>query len=421
MKASNKTLAIFSVLIMLILFEQGLVVRCDTASLQDKALAYVENVLPFDINHYNITIKGVYSLPSAPNDPTKWQAGDVDLKSSDSEIHVACLFFNGALRECGVSITSGTPISDKPYSNLKEMAIQILEKHQEQTGFDSTKLINALNLVDETKSMNVTYEDVILTVSHFLVPISLETVNGMPVPNYSNAINSTSFEWTYVINGISYNSVSLRFDKNILHDLRDDRAAYQIGGTEVDITKEQAISNVEQYLSNYTNKFNLNIFNATAKLISYPRNYTTLYPTWWVLVYFSQTNVQSVDVKVWADTGELYDPYQGGSPPNMSQLVTIPTSAQQPQPSPTSTRPTATYNPSNETSNAEMPPSTSTPNQIASGSSSVIQSRASSIDLHPLTVSIAVVAIVIYVIVLIAVATYEIKNQTQRPSTKTNS
>lgn len=408
MKAAIKVVSIFFFLFMLISFEQCSEVHSETVTLQDKALAYVKNVLPFDMNHYTPAVSNAYSLPSGPNDPTKWEAVDVNLKSSDSTIHVACLFVNGVLLQCGVSITSGAPISDKPYANLKETVVRILQKHQEQIGVDSTDLINAISLVDETKTINITLGNVTLSVSHLIMPTSFLTVNGLPVPIFTNSTSSTLFKWTYVLNGVLYNYVTLTFDNKTLHDLQDDRAAHPIGGIEVDITKEQAISKADQYLSNYTNKFNLIISNASAKLIGYLRNYTALYPAWWVLVDFNQTNVQEVDVKVWADSGEVFDCYQEGSPLNISQLATITTPVPTPMP-----QPTTTTEPSNDTPSS-VSASTSTANQVTNGSPSATQEPTNPQGKQQLAMSISIAAVAAYVIVLITVATYKRKKPNEK-------
>ena len=83
-------------------------------------------------------------------------------------------------------------------------------------------------------------------------------------------------------------------------------------------------SSVKQYISNWTSKFNITVTKETANLGSYPRNYNALYPFWSVLLEFSG-NVVFVSVYVWADDGQVFWCYQGGSPLNMSELKLKPT------------------------------------------------------------------------------------------------
>ena len=95
MKASTIVLSTLILMVLIFSFQPYQVTHAQTAvPLERKALAYVTNVLPFDMNHYNVTVGKTYSLPSAPNDPTVTKAIDIDLKSSGSTILVNCLYVN---------------------------------------------------------------------------------------------------------------------------------------------------------------------------------------------------------------------------------------------------------------------------------------------------------------------------------------
>jgi hypothetical protein len=65
--------------------------NADTVFLQDKAISFVKNVLPFNISHYSIGVSESYFL-SDPNDTTTTQVVIVDLNSTDSMVRVSCLF-----------------------------------------------------------------------------------------------------------------------------------------------------------------------------------------------------------------------------------------------------------------------------------------------------------------------------------------
>lgn len=193
------------------------------AQLENIALSYVENVLPFNMSHYTITVGNAYSLPSGPNDATITQAVDIDLNSGDSTIHIVCLFVNGVLHQCGVRPT-GTPVADGTYGSVKEVATRILQAHQQQTGLDSTILINTLYLVNDTEITSVTLGNVSLSISHFPDIIGARTVNGMPVPITSNSSFSTDFHWILLKNGITEGQVTLSFNKGVFYNLQDERA-----------------------------------------------------------------------------------------------------------------------------------------------------------------------------------------------------
>lgn len=223
MRASTLATLTLILLVSILPFQQFQVAHADTVPLEDKALAYVENVLPFNMTYYTITVGSAYSLPSAPNDPTITQAVDIDLKSGSSTIHVVCVYINGALHQCGVSPT-GTPVSDRTYASVKDIAARILQAHQEQTGLDSTSLLNTLSLVNDTEATNVKSGDVCLSVSQFPDIVGLKTINGMPVPVPSNSSFSVTFDWTLSQNGITKSQVTLTFNKGIFNNLQDERA-----------------------------------------------------------------------------------------------------------------------------------------------------------------------------------------------------
>lgn len=130
MRASTIAKSILMLMVLILSFQPYQIAHAQTASLESKALAYVNNVLPFDMSHYTITVGSAYCL-SAPNDPTITQAVDIDLNSSDSTIHVVCVYVNGALHQCGVSPSGAPPVSDRTYASVEDVAARILQAHQE--------------------------------------------------------------------------------------------------------------------------------------------------------------------------------------------------------------------------------------------------------------------------------------------------
>ncbi len=233
MRASIIVISIFMLMFSILSFQNFQLAHGQTAvPLEDKALAYVKNVLPFDMSHYNITVDNSYSLPSAPNDATITQAVEIDLESSVSTIHVVCVYINGTLHQCVATPTGSPPVSDKFYANMKDVAACILQAHQEQTGLDSTSLIETLNLVNNTETANVTLGSVSLSVSHFPDIIGCQTINGMPVPIASNSSFSTTLNWRLIMNGLICGQFFLTFDKGIFCKLQDERATQPIAGTD---------------------------------------------------------------------------------------------------------------------------------------------------------------------------------------------
>jgi hypothetical protein len=217
-----RTLVVVTSMVLLIMLALSFVqcqrVQTDTSTLESRTLAYVENVLPFDINHYSITVGDAYYL-SSPNDTTLTQAVDTILNSSDSTIHVVCVYVNDSLDQCGITPTAGTPVSNRNYTSMEEAVARILLAHQEQTGRDSTALLNTLNLVNITQITPVTSGNVSLTITHFPDLVGSQIINGIPVPIASNSSFSTTFHWSFP----DY-SVTLTFDHGVFCGLQDWRA-----------------------------------------------------------------------------------------------------------------------------------------------------------------------------------------------------
>lgn len=233
-------MSIILLMVLILAFQLTQVVHAQIAvPLESKALAYVRNVLPFDKNQYTISVSGTYSLPSGLNDSTITQSVDIDLKSSDCSIHVVCVYVNDSLHQCGVRPT-GTPVSDKTYANIKDVAARVLQAHQEQTGLDSTVLLNTLSLVNDTESMNVALGNVNLSVSKFPDIAGLQTVEGMPVPVLSNSSFSAAFHWTETQNGITRSLILLSFDNGIFYNLQDERPINPPSNTNSNISAQLA-------------------------------------------------------------------------------------------------------------------------------------------------------------------------------------
>jgi hypothetical protein len=194
------------------------IVTNESGSLESRTLAYVQDVLPFDMNQYVITVGDAYCL-SSPNDTTQTQAVDTTLNSTYSTIHVVCVYINGSLDQCGVSPISGTPINACNFTSIKEAAACILLAHQQQTGRDSTALLNTLNLVNITQPTPVTDGNVNLKITHFPDILGCQEIGGAPVPVASNSSYSTTFDWSF-----PDCALSMTFDHGVFCGLQDWRA-----------------------------------------------------------------------------------------------------------------------------------------------------------------------------------------------------
>ena len=117
MKPINK--AICAVFLLLILTMFGIsIVHSSISTAQDKALAFIENVLPFDSTQYNITLRS-YGVPTLPDfGSTQLINGEQEvltysLESKDSAIDVISTIQSNAVYMVNVYLVKGTAISDK--------------------------------------------------------------------------------------------------------------------------------------------------------------------------------------------------------------------------------------------------------------------------------------------------------------------
>ena len=208
----------------IVTFGQLSAVRSETLSPPDKALAYIENVLPIDMGYYTIMNMSYYELPEPANSTYRTEAVGYILKSSGSLLAVNCMFRNGVQYTCDLRVLSGSLISDKSSTNLVDVTKNILERHQVQTGVDSTELIRMLDMVDPTKNFEtVTLGNVTLTVSHGKLPTSLKMVNGSLHIDPTTVESITSFNWMRMVEGANNTFVFVDFENGVFHSLRDER------------------------------------------------------------------------------------------------------------------------------------------------------------------------------------------------------
>lgn len=279
-------------------------------SVQEKAVLFISSVLPLDLSKYSCTLTQYGSTtPTTEGCPTMEQA-DYTLKSAGSKLVVDCSFQDTIFTGCLVIVKEGSILSDRPYEGLVDSARSFLERYQNFTGNDLTDMINALTNADPTKNT--------ITTSGNIKLATLTQTIGVDMVE-------TSFRWTYTVNGADYTALGISFRNGVFYALRDDSSLYKIGNTDVNITKEQAINSALNYVKNYSytgitgseenpqhieiSGFNITTEQVTAKLSTYPRDPSTLYPCWLVQLPLKTNypgNVWALSVNVWADSGQVF-------------------------------------------------------------------------------------------------------------------
>lgn len=277
---------------------------------QDKALAFIENVLPFDSTQYNITLRnyGVPKLPdlgsTQPNNAEQ-ELLTYSLESKDSAVDVICTIQDNVLFICDAYLVKGSVISDRPYSNVVDAATSFLQKYQSYSAMDSTKMIDMLANVNPAKNTTITSDNLKLTVTHI---DATGTFFG----------DSIDFRWVQTFNGCDYLSVDVSFRDGVFSGLIDRRTIYTIGDTSVNISKEQAIKIAMEAIKTYSYRmsddwvvtgFNVTEDKTVAVLQPQTRESNVLYPVWTVTLPLNGTwpgSVQELLVEIWAGSGEVH-------------------------------------------------------------------------------------------------------------------
>jgi hypothetical protein len=309
MKQINKAICAVFLLTILTILGGISIAHSSISTAQDKALAFIENVLPFDSTQYSITLRN-YGMPKLPDlgltqPKLAEEVLTYSLESRDSAIDVFFTIQDNVLSTCNVYVMKGPVISDRTYSNVIDIATSFLQKYQSYSAMDSTKMIDMLSNVDPTKNTTITSDSLKLTVTHI---DATGTAFG----------DSIDFRWVQTFNGCDYLSVNIYFSDGVFSGLIDHRAIYTIGDASVNISKEQAIKIAMEAIKTYSypmsddwmvTDFDVKEDQTAAILHPLRREGNVLYPIWSVTLPLNGTwpgSVTELLVEIWAGSGEVH-------------------------------------------------------------------------------------------------------------------
>jgi len=279
----------------------------------EKTLIFLKDVVKIDVTKYNATL-----VSNWVDYPPHWGGlaqedvtYDLD-QGNESNLYVTCKIREGMLHYFGLEVPKGSPIFAEPQpTNVLDAAKGFLERYQTYSGASYTQeMRNMLDTVDLTKDATITSGNIKLTTSN-------QEIQNDPT---AEAIESTSFEWTYTVNGVNtpQNMVRVTFDQGVFSSFRDDWDLFKIGSTSA-ISQEEAINLAKNAAEDYTLQiylgdntltdveFNLADEPARAELFMYPKETLTVYPFWRIELYFDKYyySAYGIQVGIWADTGEI--------------------------------------------------------------------------------------------------------------------
>jgi hypothetical protein len=278
----------------------------------EKTMMFLEDVVKVDVTKYNATL-----VSNWVDYPPHWGGlaqEDVTYNldcADESKLYVTCKFREGRLHYCGLEVLKGSPIYAEPQAtNVLDSTKGLLERYQTYSGASYIQTMRGmLDTVGVTKNMTIAAGNVELTTS------SQEVQNDPTM----EAIEVTSFEWMYTVNGVDtpQNMVRFTFDNGVFSSFRDDWNLFKIGSTSA-ISQEEAINLARNAAEDYRLQiyledgltdveFNLADEPARAELFTYPRETLTVYPFWRIELYFDKYyySAYGIRVGIWADTGEI--------------------------------------------------------------------------------------------------------------------
>ena len=177
-----------------------------------ESVAFIRNVLPIDVEKYNITLKK--PIPSLDNNVTYTER--YLLQNPKNTLEIDFTYKNNILQFCTTYVMNGSIIFKDNYLSTVDASLDFLEKYQNYSKLDSSQLISLLQAVNSSENNKLTSGNLTLTIS-----------NG----EFPHGTQTTSFMWTYFLDGCEYTRLNLSFDNGTFAGFGDSRALYKIGNT----------------------------------------------------------------------------------------------------------------------------------------------------------------------------------------------
>ncbi len=269
----------------------------------DKAIAFIQDVVQLDISGYQVT------LLSSDVEFRSDLGGIVEeilrysLADSEARIDVVLRFRDQLLSRYQIYVFEGAPIySESQPINLVDSATNLLERYR-QYGNASylDQMSDLLAMVDEVKNV--------------------EIVEGNMKLKISASEERTEFFWLYTESDVDFSPKSLSFvyENRALKQLTDGWFLFETGSTEVNVSREEAITIAREAAQIFTWEYedetigNFTILEVPvdAEFHPHPReDFLNLIPYWYVTLYLDDIYPGEVDriaVGLWGDTGEIAD------------------------------------------------------------------------------------------------------------------
>lgn len=277
----------------------------------EDVLVFLKDVFQVDTAKYETTlvVSGTEYWPELGGiaQTTGQYSLDSTGQGGKSLLTVSFSFWNEELISCSFYEESqGPPLCiEQPKTDLMDVVSGFLQRYQTYTG--DSQLAQMRSLLDTIEAISNTTK----TVDTLILIIHVE--DDRTYFAWSNTVNETEF------NGTGYSGLHLGFRDGHFSDFKDDRKFYELGSSEVNISLEEAVEIAAKRVEDYSYMFNgeeIADFNVSREFyISRPHfmNRTgdpmELYPCWIIelgLDKYYPGNVASIQVLLWADSGEAF-------------------------------------------------------------------------------------------------------------------
>jgi hypothetical protein len=290
---------------------------------EEEALAFLEDVVMLDMTKYNVTVRTGFENYSTHWGVLPLGGARCNLESDDSKLRVSFRFENYTLTYCHLYVLAGSPLyTQPPPANFLERADAFLERYQDYLGTsDCQEMRNILSTITEEKNLTTTLDNV-----------------RFKLTKYSS---SAKLRWHITFHGAEYTRLSFYFTRNGEFAFSDTRNLYEIGTTDLNVSREEAISIAREqakYLPWKSGTGNETVEVTSYTIVDEPlgaslstrcREPLVLYPYWSVTLYLDKVypgNVIGFTFQIWADTGEIINgrlnTLMGGIPPQGSEEPT---------------------------------------------------------------------------------------------------
>ncbi len=266
----------------------------------DGAIAFLTDVIQLDITKYHAelvsnTLEFRPDLGGITEEILKYS-----LLSYESRLDVFLRFRNQTLSRYYIQVLEGVPYYSQPQpDNILDITSQILNRYKTYTG--ASYLNEMESTLDNVNNI-----------------AGLEKVVGNMKLEATIEGNSKIIKWVYTVDGINFptKGVEFKFEGDFLKEITDGWLLYQIGSTELNVSKEEAVAIALEYAktiswtSGTQEVKNLTVLEDSVEALfwPHPREALELIPYWYVVVHLDRIYLENIDrigIGIWGDTGEI--------------------------------------------------------------------------------------------------------------------